>query len=267
MKNKGKIIIGVTLTVIGCIATPLAFHYLENNEKPVDLGVLEQQFNVTLKTKLDQQKNELEEEYEKKLLSYKNLIETEKEEGIKNRKITLKLKDIILDYYKDSMSRENIIYSVDGNDLTSSLELNTKKKGDFIEDNDKNISNYYSIKHENYKNKMKESLVEKNNIIFTISSKESKLNINNCKLYIDYLNELIGENLIPEQITALNIQANMNLKDLSSIQDLNDYIYNGDSLKIGDFVFKCKKSKNKDLTNFTFEITSHVTTELKEEVK
>lgn len=272
MENRQKIVIGVVLTLIGCVATPLAFHYLGDRTPNVDLEQLQEQFNVHLQTQLAEQKKELETEYNNKLIEFENMTDEEKqkekENALKNRRITEKLKEIVLNYYEDNMAREVLVHSVDGNEQVTTLTFNTEKKSMLIRDNSSNIGNSYSIIHSNSKVQDKDNLVEKNDVTFTIFTEEKdKFDISKSKLALDYFNTLIGRDLTSKEKTALNIQANMKLSDLSSMEDLNTYIYNGESLKIGDFIFNCTKGKDDEsgLNYFEYKITSHTITENKNE--
>lgn len=275
MENKQKIVVGVVLTLIGCVATPLAFHYLGGNQPKVDVEALNKEFNTILQNKLAEQKQQLEKEYNNKITQFENMTDEEKrieqENILKNRRITEKLKEVILKYYKNGQERELLVYSIDGNELVTTLKFDVGGKGVAVVDNEKNISNMYSINHTNSRDTGKEKIVEKNEITFkVITSSQDKFDIANSKLMLDYFNMLIGRDLTEEEKTALNIQANMNLNELSSIKDLNMYIYNGDSLKIGDFIFKCEKGKVGDTQKnyFEYTITSHTITEVpKEEEK
>lgn len=273
MNNKQKIVIGVLLTLIGCVATPLAFHYFGGTKTPnVDLDKLQEQFNVQLETQLSNQKKSFEEEYNNKLIEFENKIaeEKKKEEAkeLENRRITEKLKELLLSYYDSNVARETIVHSIDGNEQITTLSFNEEKKNLMIEDNSDNISNTYSILHKNSKVKDDDILVEKNDIEFSIfTDDKSKFDINRSKLALAYFNMLIGRDLTSKEKTALNIQANMNLSDLSSIDDVNIYIYNGDSLKIGDFIFNCKKGKDNvtGLKYFKYKITSYTESNVKTE--
>lgn len=271
MEKNQKIVVGVLLTLIGCVATPLAFHYLGGKEPKVDINQLQEQFNVQLQTQLAEQKKTLEEEYNKKLEEFENMTDEEKqkekENAMKNRRITEKLKDILLSYYDTNLTREVIIHSVDGNEQVTSLVFNTEKKPLLIKDNSSNIGNTYVINHSNSKIQDKEELVEKNDVTFKILTESTdKFDISKSTLALEYFNTLIGRDLTEKEKTALNIQANMNLTDLSSIEDLSIYIYNGESLKIGDFIFSCSKGKDDEtkLNYYEYKITSHTITKLEE---
>lgn len=269
MENRQKIVVGVLLTLIGCVATPLAFHYLGGEEPKVNLEQLQEQFNVQLQTQLAEQRKTLEADYNKKIEEFENMTDEEKqkekENAIKNRRITEKLRDVLLTYYETNLTREVLIHSIDGNEQVTTLVFNTDKKPLLVKDNSSNIGNAYVIKHSNSKIQDKEELVEKNDVTFKILTESTeKFDISKSRLALDYFNTLLGRDLTEKEKTALNIQANMNLTDLSSIEDLNIYIYNGESLKIGDFIFTCTKGKDDEtnLNYYEYKITSHSVTKV-----
>lgn len=269
MENRQKIVVGVLLTLIGCVATPLIFSHLVVKEPKIDLEQIQEQFNVQLQIQLAEQKKTLETDYNKKLEEFENMTDEEKqkekESAVKNRRITEKLKDVLLKYYDSNSTREVLIHSIDGNDQVTTLMFNTEAKSLMITDNSSNIGNSYVIKHSNSKIKDNGELVEKNDVNFKILTESTdKFEISKSKLALEYFNTLLGRDLTEKEKTALNIQANMKLTDLSSMEDLNIYIYNGESLKIGDFIFSCTKGKHDEtgLNYYEYKITSHTITKI-----
>lgn len=274
MNKMPKIIIGLALAGVTCVALPVGVSSIMNKEPKVNLQELQVNINNQMKEKLTEQKTELDKYYKGEIDKLKSNMSAEEkakmEEAEKNKRVTEKLFDIVLKYYKSNSNAKSVLCKTsDGNDNVYGLEFNSKKNTAYmIRDNKDKVGNAYTIKQTNSKSTEDGVLVEKNDAVLTIQTEQKdKFDINKCDLAIEYLNTLLGTELSDKDKSALNIQANLNLKDLSSVSDLNAYIYNGESMKIGDFVFKCKKSKaeDSDLTIIEYTITSHKTTPIKED--
>ncbi|EGT3642427.1 TPA: hypothetical protein UL242_002490 [Clostridioides difficile] len=245
-----SIIIGVT---IGCIVKDYTGNKSNESTKVVEDN-LSKQFQKVLNSEIKKVKDE----YEVKLNEEKKKDKSDSSSVVFNKQM-IKLRQLVSKYYKNN-DKEALYLAVDGTGNINKLLLTYNKEHNIcVEDNKQDIENTYSIEHT-----QKIDVNNENNISDSITFKilnrgEDTFNINNHQLFIEYIQILMNKDLSNKDKSALNVQVNMNLSELSSVEDLNTYLYNKDSLKINNFIFSVKKIEDKelDLKGIEYSINSN----------
>ena len=249
------IILGLGLTIIIPTISIITLNHKKINEKSMVASELNSQYQVILNNEIDKTKKE----YQAKIDDLENQINKMNDEN-KEIKVVNKSKDnsnkssISFDTF-DLLNKERALFmkyfleqdkttfsiSVDGTGNTQILKYEPTKEDKGIKDNKNEISNYYTINHKVTKNNDKFF----NDITLTVKSdKEEEFDINNHLFLLEYLKNICGKSLTNTDCNAINVQVNMDLSKLSSIKELNAYIYNKDGLKINDLLFKAQKNKD-----------------------
>ncbi|MCC0726760.1 hypothetical protein KGF51_10110 [Clostridioides sp. ZZV14-6045] len=233
-----SIIIGVA---VGCIVKDYT-----GNKSNKSTKMVEDNLSKRFQKVLDSEIKKVKDEYEIKLNEEKKKDNSDSSSVIFNKQM-IKLRQLVSKYYKNN-DKEALYLAVDGTGNINKLLLTYSKEHYIcIKDNKQDIENTYSIEHiQKIDTDNDDSITD--SIIFKILNRgEDTFNINNHKLFIEYIEALMEKSLSEKEKSALNVQVNMNLSELSSVEDLNTYLYNKDSLKINNFIFSVKKIEDKEL--------------------
>ena len=252
MNKKVKITIGIVLTVLATISTPIILNLTKKEE--INMESVKVRFEEILKEELKKENEKVSSEYKKKIEDMKY------ENSKKPYSIIQEYASVFNKYYEERNKDIVILFSLD--DKSAKLEFLNKKEPQYIKDNetkDVNEETAYSVNHTIV---LERNRVEKVNIEL-IRRANQKFDIKNNNLLIDYFNMLLGREMTDEEKTAINIKVNMDLEQVFSIKDLEKYIYSNDSIKIDNLIIKTSKDKKGE--NIKIEVSKEVTEESKEE--
>lgn len=247
MNKKTKFVLFIIISIILSLVAPFVVSIIPTKEEPkIDVDKLQKEFSKTLETKL-------KEEREKTILEYT--------EALKNGKVTTdeivgKYIVALTKFYGEGNKEIKTQYSADKKYWNISFgdvkERDLKTTNDTLND----TWNGYAL-NLTYELTNKDANVKQYAEIAVLRDNAQKFNIDNNLILIDLLNNILGRELTQQDKNAINIKVNMNLGDLTNIEDLKNYIYNTDAVKIDNMVIENENTLDveKNRARVLFKIT------------
>lgn len=223
---------------------PMIISLIPVKEKPeIDVTELNKNFQKTLTKALE----------EERLKTTKDM-ETQFQERLQLENETMKgFSEAFTKYFKED-TRE-FMTSYTPNKMI--WEMSFKRRDDNkdllrIEDNDNKIWNSYELYHSYQISEDKKTITQQANIK-VVREKGVKFNITNNVILSDYLGAMLGRPLTDKDKNAINVKVNLDFNALSTIDDLQTYIYDNEQLKIDDLIIETKLSEDVDKNTETVE--------------
>lgn len=255
-----KILIGGFLLIIFSVCGFFGSKYIQKiNENKIPNKLLVSIQN-DLKTKSDAEllksKTKLEKEYKDKLAE---IDKANNPSGEQDTYTSVGYYNLISKYYTQDAASNNLSESMINEKGESNYNLKFNLENTVVVTD--GFEHIYSIDHKVKKVSGEES--QKININLTLSENE-KFDINKASLLKEYIQEVTCLYLSEKDLSLLNVVASGDLDKFSSVKEVEEYIANGEKIKIGDFLIDMKPVtlENKQVikiemlkgTAFTFDL-------------
>lgn len=225
--------LGVVVLSSGVIYGSVKFKENKANKVPQEvINELNEKANEQLEVLLKQETEKIENKYKEELKACLSEEDTDKLE-------TISYYDLILKYYKNG-EKDKLITEETVNDngvIDYKLNFNKDNADKSIEDNTSNKKHSYKIEHkQNITKNNKEKTTVDEVIINMTSSEKEKFDINNSLLINDYIEQLLNRKLTENEKTIINLATNMDISEFNSLKDLENYVFEDNSIKIDNLV-------------------------------
>lgn len=244
MSKKTKIIIGVIGIILASGLIVFSSYYKttkETKQIPDEIyQQIEESANKQLEAVIEEEKKKLDKEYKEKLAKCTTANTTDNNNEITEEAFTkVKFYDLILNYYSNAEKNELLTEQMNtiGGVSNYVLKFNESSQDEFITDNEDKIKHSYSIEHKsNTRKDNKKEIVKYESIINITFQQKEKFDINKCNLFKEYIEQLLERELTSKELSVINIVANSDTSSLTSISELEKYLYEKDGIKIDDII-------------------------------
>ena len=235
MNKKVKLSIFLVLSIIISGLIPFVVSIMPKKEAPqINMKELQKSFDKTLEQTVKKEREKAIKETKDKLLKANNL----------ENEVVKDFAEAFTEYYGKDTKSFSTSYSPDKN--LWKMTFTTEDNGEFRKANDTGEDsgwNGYTLSHTFELIEDRKQVKQVAEIEVVRDKTKGKFDISKNNLLIKYLNAILGRELTDKDKNAINIKVNMNFGELTSIEDLNVYIYNGNSLKIGNMIIE---TENRD---------------------